>query len=253
MIKVTILGSGNVAQQLIQAFAKAINIEIVQVFARNPSEIYHLIDSEKIVSDYQKLLESDLFIIAVSDVAIAEVSNQIPFLNQLIAHTSGSFSIDGLNIKNRKAVFYPLQTFSKSKKVDFQEIPICLETQFDADYQILETVAKSISNKIFKIDSQQRKSLHVAAVFVCNFVNHLYQMGSDICNENNVDFEILKPLIQETANKIMTLSPSNAQTGPAIRNDNETINAHLNFLSNENQRDIYKLLTKSIIDNAKKL
>ena len=253
MIKVTILGSGNVAQQLIQAFAKAINIEIIQVFAKNPSEIYHLIDSEKIVSDYKKLLESDLFIIAVSDVAIAEVSNQIPFLNQLIAHTSGSFSIDGLNIKNRKAVFYPLQTFSKSKKVDFQEIPICLETQFDADYQILETVAKSISNKIFKIDSQQRKSLHVAAVFVCNFVNHLYQMGSDICNENNVDFEILKPLIQETANKIMTLSPSNAQTGPAIRNDNETINAHLNFLSNENQRDIYKLLTKSIIDNAKKL
>ena len=253
MIKVTILGSGNVAQQLIQAFAKAINIEIVQVFARNPSEIYHLIDSEKIVSDYQKLLESDLFIIAVSDVAIAEVSNQIPFLNQLIAHTSGSFSIDGLNIKNRKAVFYPLQTFSKSKKVDFQEIPICLETQFDADYQILETVAKSISNKIFKIDSQQRKSLHVAAVFVCNFVNHLYQMGSNICNENKVDFEILKPLIQETSNKIMTLSPANAQTGPAIRNDNETINAHLNFLSSENQKDIYKLLTKSIIDNAKKL
>ena len=253
MIKVTILGSGNVAQQLIQAFAKAINIEIVQVFARNPSEIYHLIDSEKIVSDYKKLLESDLFIIAVSDVSIAEVSNQIPFLNQLIAHTSGSFSIDGLNIKNRKAVFYPLQTFSKSKKVDFQGIPICLETQFDADYQILETAAKSISNKIFKIDSQQRKSLHVAAVFVCNFVNHLYQMGSDICNENNVDFEILKPLIQETANKIKTLSPANAQTGPAIRNDNETINAHLNFLSSENQKDIYKLLTKSIIDNAKKL
>ena len=253
MIKVTILGSGNVAQQLIQAFAKAKNIEINQVFARNPSEIYHLINSEKIVSDYKKLLESDLFIIAVSDVAIAEVSSQIPFSNQLTAHTSGSFSINGLNIKNRKAVFYPLQTFSKSKKVDFQEIPICLETQFSADYQILETVAKSISNKIFKIDSEQRKSLHVAAVFVCNFVNHLYQMGNDICNENKVDFEILKPLIRETANKIMTLSPANAQTGPAIRNDNETINTHLNFLSNENQRDIYKLLTKSIIDNAKKL
>ena len=253
MIKITILGSGNVAQQLIRAFASADIIEIIQVFARNPSEIYHLINSEEIVSDYQKLLESDLFIIAVSDVSIAEVSNQIPFSNQLVAHTSGSFSLDGLNIKNRKAVFYPLQTFSKSKKVDFQEIPICLETQHDADYQILETVAKSISNKIFKIDSQQRKSLHVAAVFVCNFVNHLYQMGHDICNENNVDFEILKPLIQETANKILTLSPQKAQTGPAIRNDNETINAHLNFLSNENQKDIYKLLTKSIIDNAKKL
>ena len=106
---------------------------------------------------------------------------------------------------------------------------------------------------MFNIDSNQRKSLHIAAVFVCNFVNHLYKIGNEICNENNIDFEILKPLIQETANKILKLSPEEAQTGPAKRNDSTTINKHLAILTDENQKEIYKLLTKSIIDNGKKL
>ena len=104
-----------------------------------------------------------------------------------------------------------------------------------------------------KIDGKQRKALHVSAVFVCNFTNHLYHIGSEICNENKIDFEILKPLILETANKIMTLSPKEAQTGPAKRQDTQTINSHLQFLTDENQKEIYKLLTKSIIDNGKKL
>ncbi len=253
MIKITIIGSGNLAQHLISAFSNNINIEICQVFCRNKSIISHLLNAEKIVSDYNDLLIADLFIIAVSDDAISEVASKIPFSNQLFAHTSGSFSMNDLDSKNRKAVFYPLQTFSKNKKVDFLEIPICLETETKSDYQILEKVAKSISKKVYKIDSNQRQSLHVSAVFVCNFVNYMYQIGNDICEENKVDFEILKPLIQETANKILLLSPSEAQTGPAKRNDNETINKHLKLLSNENQKDIYKLLTKSIIDNGQKL
>ena len=253
MTKVTIIGSGNVAQHLIIAVQKAVNIELFQVFARNSDSISHLVNPNKIVADFNNLLEADLFIIAVSDNVIQEVSAQIPFKNKLVAHTSGSVSIDDVDSKNRKAVFYPLQTFSKNKEVNFQEIPICLETQNQDDYQILEKVAQSISTKIYKIDSKQRKSLHVSAVFVCNFVNHLYKIGNDICNENNVDFEILKPLIQETSNKILTLLPTDAQTGPAKRNDSQTINSHLQFLSDENQKEIYKLLTKSIIDNGKKL
>ena len=253
MIKVTIIGSGNVANHLISAFATTENIKILQVFARNPINISVGIPNDKIVSDYSDLKKADLFIIAVSDVAIAEISAKITCENQLVAHTSGSFSINGLDDKNRKAVFYPLQTFSKSKKVDFKEVPICLEAQNNADYEILEKVANSISDKIYKIDSQQRKSLHLAAVFVCNFTNHLYKIGNDICNENKVDFDILKPLIQETANKIISLTPEKAQTGPAIREDISTINDHLKLLTNENQKDIYKLLTKSIIDNGKKL
>jgi predicted short-subunit dehydrogenase-like oxidoreductase (DUF2520 family) len=253
MISVVIIGSGNVAQHLIKAFAENKSVEVVQAFSRNTKSLNNLLDNSKITNIYSELVEADLYLISVSDDAIASVSSQIPFSNKLVAHTSGSVSIDDLDSKNRKAVFYPLQTFSKDKAVNFQEIPVCIEAQHDDDYKLLEKIGNSISNKVVEINSEQRKSLHVSAVFVSNFVNYMYQIGNEICATNNIDFDILKPLILETANKIITLSPKDAQTGPAKRNDTQTINAHLNFLSNENQKEIYKILTKSIIDNGKKL
>ena len=137
--------------------------------------------------------------------------------------------------------------------VDFSEIPICLESENDVDFDLLEKVAYSISNKVFKISEVQRQALHVSAVFVNNFVNQLYQIGNEICLENNIPFEVLKPLILETANKGTTLSPKEAQTGPASRNDNTTIERHLNFLSDENRKNIYKIITQSIQNNGKKL
>jgi predicted short-subunit dehydrogenase-like oxidoreductase (DUF2520 family) len=158
-----------------------------------------------------------------------------------------------LDAKNRRGVFYPLQTFTKNKAINFKEIPICLESEMEIDFFIIKKLAQSISNSVQSISSEQRKALHVAAVFVCNFVNHLYKIGNDICKENQLSFEILKPLIVETAQKIIQLTPENAQTGPAKRNDTATINSHLNFLSDENQKEIYKLITKSIIDDGKKL
>jgi predicted short-subunit dehydrogenase-like oxidoreductase (DUF2520 family) len=251
MIQVSIIGSGNVAQHLIQAFAKTTEIELVQVFSRKPELLFSLVPNHKIISDYNLLKAVDLIIIAVSDDAIAIVSAQITLKNQLVVHTSGSVSMDALNSKNRHGVFYPLQTFSVSKEIDFKLIPICLESTTRKDYQILEKVAKSISDVTYNINSEERKALHVAAVFVSNFVNHLYQIGNELCLENDLSFEILKPLITETANKIQTLSPTQAQTGPAKRNDTQTIKAHLSFLTNDNQKEIYKLLTKSIIDNGK--
>jgi predicted short-subunit dehydrogenase-like oxidoreductase (DUF2520 family) len=251
MIQVSIIGSGNVAQHLIQAFAKTTEIELVQVFSRKPELLFSLVPNHKIISDYNLLKAVDLIIIAVSDDAIAIVSAQITLKNQLVVHTSGSVSMDALNSKNRHGVFYPLQTFSVSKEIDFKLIPICLEATTRKDYQILEKVAKSISDVTYNINSEERKALHVAAVFVSNFVNHLYQIGNELCLENDLSFEILKPLITETANKIQTLSPTQAQTGPAKRNDTQTIKAHLSFLTNDNQKEIYKLLTKSIIDNGK--
>ncbi len=210
-------------------------------------------DASRIISDYHQLRAVDLFIIAVSDDNISEVSGRIPLKNQLVVHTSGSVSMESLNDRHRKGVFYPLQTFSKSKEIAFKTTPICLEAQHEIDYQLLEKVAHLVSDVIFKVDSEQRRGLHVAAVFVSNFVNHLYQIGNDICNQNQLPFDILKPLIQETANKILTLTPTEAQTGPAKRKDTQTINAQLSFLTDENQKEIYKLLTKSIIDNGKKL
>ena len=253
MIRVSIIGSGNVAQHLIVAFSKTTDIELVQVFARKDAAVAHLINPDKIYTNFNDIIAADLFIIAITDDAIIEVSAAIPFSNELVVHTSGSVSIEAIDNKNRPGVFYPLQTFSKSKEVDFKTIPICIETKNEKDFQILEKVAKSISNTVYKINSEQRKALHIAAVFVCNFVNYLYQIGNDICIENDLPFDILKPLIQETANKILTLSQNQAQTGPAKRKDTQTINAHLSFLSDENQKEIYKMLTKSIIDNGKKL
>ncbi|MDQ6472950.1 DUF2520 domain-containing protein [Flavobacterium sp. LHD-80] len=253
MIQLSIIGSGNVAQHLIKAFAKSEAVEIVQVFSRKKETLASLIEYDKIVNEFENLIEADLYIIAVSDNAILDVSQRLPFQNKIVVHTSGAASLDVLDAKNRKGVFYPLQTFSKNKDVDFSIIPMCLEAENTFDFRILETAAKSISNTVFAINSEQRKALHVAAVFANNFTNHLYQIGQEICNEHNVPFEVLKPLIRETAEKINTLNPVDAQTGPAKRNDSTTIQAHLDYLTNENQKNIYKILTQSIQNNGKKL
>jgi predicted short-subunit dehydrogenase-like oxidoreductase (DUF2520 family) len=250
MLKITIIGSGNVAQHLISAFQKSNEIEILQVFARNLNTLSDLIDSKKIVSDFMELLPSDLFIIAVSDNAIANVSSKITFDNQLVVHTSGGMALEVLDNKHRKGVFYPLQSFTKNKAVDFQTIPICIEAENDLDFYFLEKVAHVLTNKTYNINSLQRKSLHISAVFVNNFVNHLYQIANEICEENQVDFDILKPLIVETANKILEIKPQLAQTGPAKRNDSQVIENHIASLNNDFHKNIYKILTQSIQQNG---
>lgn len=251
MIRITLIGSGNVAQHLIKTFAKSELVEIVQVFSRKKETLASLIEFDKIVNDFEDLKEADLYIIAVSDKAIADVSKQLPFQNRIVVHTSGAASLDVLDSKNRKGVFYPLQTFSKNAVIDFSTVPLCLEAENTFDFRVLETVGKSISNAVFAINSDQRKALHVAAVFVNNFTNHLYQIGQEICEEHQVPFEVLKPLIKETAEKINSLDPIDAQTGPAKRHDSNTIEAHLDYLTNENQKNIYKILTQSIQNNGK--
>ncbi len=251
MIRVSIIGSGNVAQHLIQVFALTTGIDVVQVYARHPEPIKSLIPSVSVVTSFSELKRVDLCIIAVSDHSIAAVSQQLPFKNQLVVHTSGSVAMDDLDDQNRKGVFYPLQTLTKSKEVDFKCIPICLEAQSAIDFKLLYSVASLLSDSIYSVNSIQRKALHLSAVVVNNFVNHLYHIGATICSDYELDFAILKPLIVETANKINTLSPQQAQTGPALRGDTETINTHLAMLKEDYQKEIYKILTKSIIDNGK--
>lgn len=251
MVKVSIIGSGNVAQHLVSAFSTTSGIELVQAFSRNRENLAHLLDPNQITDDFNALGDADLYIIAVSDDSISEVSRQLPFTGKLVAHTSGSLSITILDDGNRRAVFYPLQTFSKSKPVNFREIPICLESENAEDFQTLETVAHTISDTVFAIDSVQRKAMHVSAVFVNNFVNHLYKIGHDICKEHQISFDILKPLIRETAQKVMVLDPEAAQTGPAIRCDQKTIAAHLELLTDANQKNIYQILTQSIQDEQR--
>jgi predicted short-subunit dehydrogenase-like oxidoreductase (DUF2520 family) len=257
MIKVIIIGSGNVAQHFIQAMTAVgkapEGIDLIQVFARKKESLTGLFPHEKTTSNYSELLEADLYLIAVSDDAIAEVSAALPFKNRLVAHVSGGADMNVLNNNNRRAVFYPLQTFTKNKAVDFKTIPLCLEAENTVDFSLLNTVAKLLSDQPTSINSQQRKALHVAAVFVNNFTNHLYAIGNSICEANQVPFSVLKPLIQETAQKITEITPLEAQTGPAKRNDSETIKSHQAFLTDANQRTIYQLLTQSIQNHGKEL
>jgi predicted short-subunit dehydrogenase-like oxidoreductase (DUF2520 family) len=253
MISVAIIGSGNVAHHLIKVISKSKNLEITQVFARNKDRLKGLIDPQKITSNLAQIKPADVVIICVTDGSVVAVSKEIAFNNQLVVHTAGSLNLDVLDSKNRKGVFYPLQTFSKDKEVDFSKVPLCIEAENEKDLQLLEVFAHELSSSVYKIDSQQRKALHVSAVFVSNFVNHLYTIGNAICQEHQIPFEILHPLIQETAQKIMHLSPVQAQTGPAIRHDDTITQMHEAFLLEENQKNIYKLLTQSIQDHVKKL
>lgn len=253
MIKTVIIGSGNVAQHLITAFRESGNIHLVQVLARQPETLEKQFPDLDICTQAAQLVDADVYVIAVSDNAIGTVSESLQLNNKLVVHTSGTTSLSVMAAQNRRGVFYPLQTFTKGKRLAYQHIPFCLEAENETDYALLTDLAQSVSDSVYRISEDQRKALHVAAVFVCNFTNHLYQIGNDLCEEHQVPFAILKPLIAETADKIQTLSPMQAQTGPALRGDTETLNRHLASLTDTTQKELYQLLTKSIIDHGKKL
>lgn len=251
MIKVCIIGGGNVAYHFAKQFLKTENIKLNQLYSRNLNNVQYFENLVPITSDISQLKEADVYIIATSDDAIHEISSKLEFTDRLVVHTSGAVNMDSLSNQNRKGVFYPLQTLSKSKEINFSEIPICLEAENKSDLKLLEQLASLVSQNIYTISSEQRKYLHVAAVFVNNFVNHLYYIGHHICGEHDIPFDIFQPLIKETAEKIKLLDPKSAQTGPALRNDIHTIENHLKILSEKN-KEIYKLLTSSIKDTYEK-
>ncbi|UUV21172.1 Rossmann-like and DUF2520 domain-containing protein [Paenimyroides aestuarii] len=249
MKTINIIGSGNVAYHLLRAIEKSTNYKIQNVAVRSLEKPVDFIAADLMVL-LEDLKPAAITLISVTDSAIAAVSEKIPYTDSLVVHTSGTTAMDVLNDKNRKGVFYPLQTFSKQKEVLFEEVPLCLEAAEPNDLNELKLLASELSNNVFEITSEQRKSLHVAAVFVSNFTNHLYAIGNEICAANNISFAILKPLIKETADKIRCLSPKDAQTGPAIRGDQKTIDAHEQFLTNPIFKEIYKLITQSIQTNV---
>jgi len=239
MINVTLVGTGNLSSHLQTVFEKAENINSIEVISSREKQLKKALSVEK------KLLQH-IYIIAVSDDTITSVSKEFIKSKSLIVHTSGSVSMSALPKEVRQGVFYPVQTFSKGSNIDFKTIPICIEAEANEDLELLRKLAGTISESVFEISSAQRKILHLAAVFVNNFTNHLYQIGHEICEENQIPFDILKPLILETAVKINKLEPSNAQTGPARRNDSKTIERHLDQLENKTHRQLYQILTKSI-------
>lgn len=246
MIRVVILGAGNVARHLYNGFLKQKMVQVIQCYNRKGLRLHPDQLENSVIQDISTLKEADVYVMALSDDAIKTVSSQLPFKNKLVVHTSGSVPMNMLDDSNRKGVFYPLQTFSKDKDVDFRKIPFCVEAENEEDLNVLKNLAKSLSEKIYEVSSKQRNILHVSAVFVNNFTNYLFSVGNDICEEHNVPFEILHPLILETAEKITKMEPNLAQTGPAVRNDAKTIERHLNILSNASQKKLYQTLTKAI-------
>ena len=246
MISVSILGAGNVATHLFKAFNKANIITINQWFNRSLDTIEAYKSQVEIIDNLSKLKEADVYILAVSDDAIKKVSSELPFTKRFIVHTSGGMTMHEMDKKNTRGVFYPLQTFSKDADINFADVPICLEAENKSNLNLLKDLANALESKSYKVNSEQRSSLHLAAVFVNNFTNQLYRIAHEITESTSVDFNILKPLIKETAHKIEELSPYRAQTGPAKRNDKKTIKKHLKMLKKEQHKEIYELLTKAI-------
>lgn len=245
MISVVILGTGNLAMHLTTAFTTAVDSKVLQVFGRNRDQLKLFEKYTKTTTDIKKLAIADVYIIAISDDAIGSFSKELKLKNKLVVHTSGSVAIDALENDGRIGVFYPVQTFSKDRPLDFKTIPICIEAEEKEDLLLLDKLARTISDQVYFIDSGQRKNLHIAAVFANNFVNHMYKTSFDLCVKHDIPPEIVYPLILETAEKATKLPPSKIQTGPAKRNDIQTIESHLKALTGE-QRNIYKLLTETI-------
>jgi len=245
MISILILGTGNLGKHLFDVFMVQNGVEIIQVYGRSKNAFSYF-NPTNTTSDLVNIKEADIYIVAISDDAISEVSKFLVAKKGLIVHTSGSIPMNILPNKHRRGVFYPLQTFTVNRKVNFKEIPICIEAENKADYELLNELGSTISDKVIQLDSDQRKALHLAAVFANNFTNHMYHIAQEICVQNDAPFELLLPLINETANKIQDLSPFVAQTGPARRNDKGTLEKQLAQLKNKKHRKIYSLLSKSI-------
>ena len=245
-MNVVFLGFGNLNYHLCQALSKAEDVTVKQIFNRNFIKFPSPLENIPFTDDISKLMDADVYIIGIPDDAIAPFSESLPFQNKLIVHTSGGVGMNQLSNKNRRGVFYPLQTFSKQREVDFRNIPICIEAQDSKDLELLRNLGETISENVVEISSEKRVKLHLAAVFVNNFVNYLYAIGSDILDNENLPFDLLKPLISETASKIETLSPLEAQTGPARRNDKKTIEKHLKLLEGSPYSQFYELFTKAL-------
>ena len=246
MIKVVLLGAGNVGTHLCKALKNKEGLQLIQWYNRSLNSLEKESAAIAVTQDLNDIVEADLYIISVSDSAIPAISKALEGKNGLIAHTAGSIPMEVLGAHKNHGVFYPLQTFSKQKEVDFSQIPLCLEANLSENLNMLKKVAQAIDGPVHLINSAQRKALHVAAVFVNNFTNHLYTIGEELCKAHKVPFSVLQPLIAETADKVRHLPPSLAQTGPAVRGDQKILDDHLQYLTQESHQKLYQLISASI-------
>jgi len=246
MISVVLLGAGNVATHLYKAIKKSNYAIVKQWYNRSYSAISSYANETETIDNLNNIKDADIYIMAISDDYISNFSKALPFENRLVAHTSGSVSIHDIDKKHQRAVFYPVQTFSKDAELNFSDVPICIEVTEKKNLQFMKDLCSALGCTSYRITTEQRQTLHLSAVFVNNFTNQLYRIAHEISDAKSINFDILKPLILETAKKVQDISPYMAQTGPAKRNDNKTIKRHLKQIESEDHKTIYELLTASI-------
>lgn len=251
---IAIIGSGNLAWHLAPELENA-GHRVIEVYSQTPknakalqNRLYHAeINPSLDFSDS----EAEIFIICVTDDAIEEVTQEIVLSEKaIIFHTSGSQSISklGYTATENIGVLYPLQTFTKSKQVTFEDIPILIEAENAYTSKTLKKLAKSISSKVQTVCSRDRIAIHVSAVFACNFTNHFFEVAEKLLVKQGFDFDLLRPLIAETINKSLDLGPAKAQTGPAARGDMEILDKHMDFLEGNDYQEVYRMITDKILN-----
>lgn len=245
------IGAGNVATHLAMALLNK-GFHIQQVYSRSEKSAGDL--AKKTGAGFTTRLEeinseSGLYIIAISDQAIEEVLAKVSFGASLVVHTSGSVSMKVFRDKVLNyGVLYPLQTFTKERKLNFSDIPLCIEANTSANLEVLNHICAVLSKRVVFMNSKKRLTLHLAAVIACNFSNHLYSMAKTVLDEKGISFDLLHPLIRETTEKAIKFSPEMVQTGPAVRNDLNILEKHMELLSfSPELKEIYSLLSESIM------
>lgn len=251
-LKIVLIGAGNLATNLGKALLHA-GYRIAGVYSRTEESartLAGLLDTSFTTSLSGLPNDADLYLVSLKDSVLEELLPQIVPGREhaLFIHTSGSIPMQIWEGKaTRYGVFYPLQTFSKQREVSFREIPLFLEASDKASYSLLEKLAGELSEKIYPATSGQRSYLHLSAVFACNFTNHMYAISEQILREHQLPFEVMLPLIDETARKVHHLPPVQAQTGPAVRYDRNIIDKHLELLADKPEiQEIYEKISKSI-------
>lgn len=250
-LKIAVIGSGNVATHLARALSHTHNV--VQIYSRNIDNARALaqtISNCQATNDLNHIADADVYLVSIKDDIITTIAQQVASKHQnaLWLHTSGSVSAHVFKDHCQNyGVLYPLQTFSKNATVNISEVPFFIEANNDDTEQQIMNIAETLSNTVKKADSECRRRIHAAAVFACNFANHLWAIAHDILKEGDLEWDVLMPLLKVTLNKTKQLSPADAQTGPARRGDTGTMESHLALL-NDHQAAIYRQLSESIIN-----
>ena len=250
-MKIVIIGSGNLATNLSLALEDA-GQDIVQIFSRTEAHAKELAD--KVGCSYTSspdavLSDADVYILSVKDDALLRLIPAICSSRQkgIFLHTAGSVSINLFEgSASQYGVLYPMQTFSKNRRVDFREIPCFIEASSPQTLSIVRSLAECISDHVVVCDSEKRKKLHLAAVLACNLTNHCYRLAERVLEAEQIDFSLFLPLIEETARKVKTLSPKEAQTGPMVRYDQGVMRMQMEMLPDDRTREIYRLMAESI-------